>query len=143
MDDVPNLKYCKKCREWRAIEQFRREPRMSDGRRGDCNVCRNARRRSRYDPAKARVVNKRNSWYARAWRYGVSEEDLLAMLEAQGGVCAICPKQMSKPCVDHDHATGQVRGLLCHGCNTMLGLAGDDPERLNAAIAYLVSSLVC
>jgi predicted dehydrogenase len=67
------------------------------------------------------------------------------MLAAQGGICVIC--KGDKPhvsrkgpwrwCVDHDHATGHVRGILCHACNSALGLFGEDPQRLSAAIVYL------
>lgn len=64
------------------------------------------------------------------------------MLEEQGGNCAIChePPPEDKHYdlfIDHDHGTGKVRGLLCLHCNTVLGMAGDDPDRLRAAIAYL------
>jgi hypothetical protein len=63
------------------------------------------------------------------------------LLAAQGGICAICggpPTGMGKSYhVDHDHETGIVRGLLCSNCNTALGLLGDDPSRLAAAIRYL------
>ena len=62
-----------------------------------------------------------------------------AMLEAQGGVCAICKEKpkASRLAVDHIHGTDEVRGLLCNLCNPALGLFKDDPERLEAAIKYL------
>lgn len=61
------------------------------------------------------------------------------MLEAQGGVCAICrrPSDPAPLHVDHDHRTGAIRGLLCSPCNTAIGLLGDDPDRMMAAAAYL------
>lgn len=77
-------------------------------------------------------------------RYGLTLEEFEEILELQGGVCAIC-KQPEKDrykrrlCVDHDHETGKVRGLLCHMCNTALGKFSDDPDRLDAAAAYLRS----
>ena len=59
-----------------------------------------------------------------------------AMLDAKGGVCAICGDAPSGTVlhVDHHHETGVVRGLLCNRC---LGLLKDDPAVLRAALAYL------
>jgi len=64
------------------------------------------------------------------------------MLKEQGGGCAICGE--TKPlkgknylCVDHCHETGEVRGILCHACNTGLGKFKDSPELLHTAINYL------
>lgn len=61
------------------------------------------------------------------------------MLEAQGGMCAVCvqPLSISKSHVDHDHGTGGVRGILCFNCNGGLGQFKDDPERLRRAAQYL------
>lgn len=64
------------------------------------------------------------------------------MLVRQGSACAACRTsdwggKDGKPHVDHDHATGKIRGLLCANCNTGLGMFGDDPARLRAAAAYL------
>lgn len=76
-------------------------------------------------------------------KYGVTLADYDAMLQAQDGKCAICLSPESAQYkgvfhVDHCHATGAVRGLLCRGCNHMLGSVGDDPAVLRRAIAYLV-----
>jgi Recombination endonuclease VII len=91
------------------------------------------------------------SAYERAWRFktkfGITTADYDQMFAAQSGLCAICDKPPTKVsrgnrkatdlAVDHDHDTGVVRGLLCASCNTVLGLLGDDTDRLQAAIGYL------
>ena len=61
------------------------------------------------------------------------------ILAEQSGVCAICakPPNGSRLCVDHNHETGQVRGLLCYQCNTGLGSFRDDKGLLKSALAYL------
>lgn len=65
------------------------------------------------------------------------------MLAAQGGGCAICgsaaifDRSHKRICVDHDHATGKVRGLLCGCCNLGIGYFKDDPKRIEAAARYL------
>jgi len=72
--------------------------------------------------------------------YGLELGQYDRMLEAQGGVCAICHGLCDRGgalSVDHDHTSGAVRGLLCNGCNVGLGGFRDDPERLRAAILYL------
>jgi hypothetical protein len=72
--------------------------------------------------------------------YGISLAEFEAMSESQGGVCAICGKPNRagrRLVVDHDHATGKVRALLCDPCNLILGYAEDSEEMLQAAIAYV------
>lgn len=76
-------------------------------------------------------------------RYGLTMEQYEAMKSSQGGVCALC-KQTPKPdrlgrglVIDHDHATGLARALLCFPCNTGLGHFKDDPTRLRAAVEYI------
>jgi Recombination endonuclease VII len=73
--------------------------------------------------------------------YGISLEDYARLLAEQGGVCAICLRQPAERlCVDHCHATGKVRGLLCRTCNTGLGCYRDDPSLLTTAAAYLTKA---
>jgi Recombination endonuclease VII len=72
-------------------------------------------------------------------RYGLTEDDYDTMYHRQNGRCAICGKLPFNKLlvVDHDHETGQVRDLLCGGCNSGLGMFRDDPETLEAAASYL------
>lgn len=87
----------------------------------------------------------RNAEAKRRKNYGLAPGQFQVMLDAQNGVCASCgypetatfrgrPRALH---VDHDHTTGQVRGLLCTGCNTALGLLREDPARILGLIRYL------
>lgn len=85
----------------------------------------------------------------RAWKYGITSDQYLGMLEEQRGRCAVCsdPIDARTAYVDHDHRCcseskacgGCVRGLLCNRCNAFLGMALDDPDRLRRGAAYLES----
>lgn len=74
--------------------------------------------------------------------YGLTPEQFEAMASSQNYVCAICgdydPKGLH---IDHCHATGRIRGLLCVNCNTGIGSFKDDHRRLERAIAYLGRAL--
>jgi hypothetical protein len=74
-------------------------------------------------------------------RYGITVEEYDAMLEQQGNRCAICrtdkPGGKGRFHVDHDHQTGEVRGLLCNNCNRALGHFKDNVLILEQAIRYL------
>lgn len=79
----------------------------------------------------------------RHYRYGLSWEDFTKMLVACGCTCEGCGKQFAErdqregACVDHDHLTGKIRGLLCHRCNRALGLLKDDAKVLRQLADYL------
>jgi len=76
-------------------------------------------------------------------KFNLTAEQFNKLLEEQGGVCAICrqPPARRALCIDHDHKTGRVRGLLCGVCNMGLGNFGDSWERLVAGIKYLTTTL--
>ena len=73
--------------------------------------------------------------------YGITPEDYNHMFTEQGGKCAICGVSQlelsSRLCVDHDHNTGKVRGLLCPHCNTALGYFRDNLASLEHAVEYI------
>lgn len=71
--------------------------------------------------------------------YGISLKDYERMYLEQSGVCLICdnPCKLGKLCVDHDHETKKVRGLLCRKCNTAIGLLGDKVKLVQRAVTYL------
>lgn len=90
------------------------------------------------DPEKLRLTRIKSV-------FNLSFAEYLALVEKQGGLCAICGRperrvlngKVKRLSIDHDHKTDTVRALLCGDCNTVLGLTDDNPERLEAAAAYL------
>jgi hypothetical protein len=91
-----------------------------DARQGRCKVC--------VSQVGRRDHLRRN--------YGLTEADVQALAAAQGGLCAIC-KAAPAVHVDHDHATGTVRGMLCFPCNAAIGHLRDDPQVVRQAAVYL------
>ena len=78
--------------------------------------------------------------------YGISKEQYDLMVEAQAGLCAICAEperrvakngELQRLSVDHCHATGAVRGLLCDDCNVAISRVRDNPEIADTIAAYL------
>lgn len=117
-----------------------------------CNRCRyessREQRKLNWDRWVAKnpsYLQKRNEAHLKA-KYGMTGDDYQLMHDEQNGLCLICnqpetaldrfrkPKRLS---VDHDHSTGQVRGLLCARCNPALGLFDEDIDKLLSAVRYL------
>lgn len=150
------------------MDEFHRNPSSRDGHKGDCKPCaiemartnyyanreaRLAQKKAAYaaDPAKHAESNRRwrerNPDKVRALdikRYRITPDEYDALLASQAGVCAVCgglPGGRRKNLdVDHDHDTGQVRGLLCNRCNLVLGKVQDDSELLNLLAEYVRSA---
>lgn len=120
-----------------GLEKERREGRERAARRRAAET--DERRAERVASA------NRRTWLARLAKRGVSEDWYLTQLGQQGGRCAGCRtddpgfREGSMWPVDHDHSTGKLRGLLCHRCNTALGLLDDDPETLRRLADYLAA----
>lgn len=101
------------------------------GKNTFCRACRN--RLMRNSPS-ARDRRKRRDIYFRA-TYGLTHDQVDAIVNSQGGLCAICRKRKAIH-IDHDHVTGVVRGALCGGCNGSLGALGEI-QGVTRAIAYV------
>jgi hypothetical protein len=110
------------------------------GRRSDVSFCtRECKQKETVRSGRAAKASR--EWYYRR-AYGMSREDLIAKF---GDRCNICGAKEGggrhgNLHIDHDHATGEVRGVLCHGCNVSLGHFKDRPDLLRAAIKYLVAA---
>jgi hypothetical protein len=131
-------KHCTKCGEFQPLEEFYGNAKGFKGRQPACRTCtrpgqaawqranpRSAEERARIRRARAVQV------------YGPKALDIVLRIEAGEG-CEVCGGRTSKMPVDHDHETGEPRGLLCSNCNTALGLVGEDVDRLMALAMYLL-----
>jgi Recombination endonuclease VII len=157
------MKRCTRCGAEKALTDFYTDRKARDRRPPDCKVCNLARRKAKYEenprpyidraikwqrdnPERVRAtaqrftasgkrkVSNRKSHLKR--KYGLTLETFDELLASQVGGCAICGRTDADN-VDHDHASGRVRGILCFNCNITIGQAQDDEDRLAGAMAYL------
>ncbi len=155
-------KCCRTCKLVKPLADFQKGQPM-------CRPCRRTQRQAEYraNPAPRKAAAK--AWYHSnrdlakkrhdEWRkknptahrksyyrkvYGITPEERVAQISVQGAACAICKRSFSEMPdrhvhVDHDHKTGQVRGILCHWCNTRLGVLESDENWLMAVREYLAT----
>jgi hypothetical protein len=137
------LQNCKDCgKEFEA----KRNKKYCDICGSDAAKCARYRKKMGVDPIKRTVIHKNLLKKAYAWKkagiIGATPAKYLELKEEQGGVCAICGNHPNKRelALDHNHETGEIRGLLCYRCN--YGLAwfewfNKNPERLQCTVDYL------
>lgn len=138
------IKPCSKCKVEKPLNEFYKDSRRKNGASSWCRECWVAFAKARRDKLGYRG---RKSEDLRQL-YGITIQDYDAMVKAQNKLCAICKnkeyvfnhvsQKTQRLSVDHDHATGKIRGLLCTRCNKALGLFFDDPALLTAATEYLI-----
>lgn len=146
--------YCKSCRNgsnsrWRAANKEKYEQWLKeyweDHKEKRRAIARKYRRAHPYTEADKRWNRDHKDYYVRKQlerrlkELGFTREQYTALVEAQGGKCAICAKPLGRGefCLDHSHSTGVVRGILCRRCNLGVGQFSDDPILLRTAAAYL------
>lgn len=122
------MKRCSRCHYTLPLEQFAKDRTRRDGLSSRCKACKRIENKQR-TPERVRAANLKK-------QYGITPAQWDEMFEAQGRVCAIC--LADEPLhVDHNHATGALRELLCAHCNHGLGKFRENPVLLARAIDYL------
>ena len=110
-----NTKQCTKCLEEKNTREFAKSKRAKDGLQHHCRSCQRIYRSGRNSTLAEYMYHIQKT-------YRISRHDYIRLWLEQDGKCAICGRE-SQLCVDHDHDTNTVRGLLCHRCNIAVGVA--------------------
>jgi len=161
-------KFCKKCNSTKLMDDFSKNAKAKDGKQTYCRACQKARwdslskekkkvyyyrydsmnREKRMASAAARRLDHPDKVYSAIIKnkHGITLTEYQKMLHEQDYRCKICKsdflgnRNIRRFHIDHCHATGKVRGLLCQQCNHGLGNFRDNIDSLAAAIEYLQSS---
>ena len=162
---MTETKVCSTCKQEKNKTEFHKRSGRACGVISACKTCREKVSRIYYENNTEEIIDKACKYQKdnaqktttdhRAWRvanrqktkayslknkYNLSLEVYESMILSQNGVCLICgngPSHGKPLVVDHNHETGEVRGLLCTYCNLGLGMFKDSKELLTAALEYL------
>lgn len=157
------VKICRKCKIAQPFENYyayKNTSKIYSACKGCCSKSNKAWKSANPDRVKLSNQQRGTQWTIAArskyalserekhdsylWRsYGITLDQYEEMLKAQNGVCAICKDECNRKttkrlCVDHDHITGVVRGLLCFQCNVGVGKFKDSPAIMTVAAQYMV-----
>ena len=155
------MKKCYKCKFEKEEKEFKSQYYKKQNKTyitNMCKKCANLCSRAYFKTEKGKSAQKKNvkKWISKnreKWNkyqmvskrknfYKISEIDYENLILKQNNLCAICgytqiEKNRFFPCIDHDHSTGKVRGILCSACNKGLGYFKDNISYLENAIKYL------
>lgn len=149
-----SLRECKKCGKEALSEEdldlFVFNTQSKHNRENRCKACRDSATKNWDKENKEARKNIKKKWvennktyhkeYNLKANYNLDLKDYMQMLEDQDYKCCICKTELTSKNThtDHNHKTGEVRGLLCQTCNQGLGLFKDNPLFLTEAAAYLL-----
>lgn len=139
-------KKCTNCGIEYPVDSFRsRGGKYSHLKKSKCNKClyvlykdyvlKNEDRIKKYRQKDKWTLKKRCD------RYDIHISELFDMYNIQDGKCCICSKEIDieDSAIDHNHITGEFRGILCKICNRGLGMFRDNPNILLSAYQYLIN----
>ena len=143
MLNVLESKTCIKCKRLKTFEEFHLDRSRVDQRQKICKQCYSEHRKIKNaEPAeKARKLEQ-------SWRYRGIKDLTIAQFEQavrlQNNICRLCGKVLDvNKCADHNHSTGEFRGVLCRGCNASLGVVENlSAERRRRINEYLGKSIL-
>ena len=139
MGQIEIMKTCKKCNENKTLESFYVRSAAKDGKSPWCSSCTDQFSKDWYKSNKSSHCAQQRVWRMKSL-FGLTVEQYDYMYRRQNGLCAICSGvnlDGRRLHVDHNHATGKIRGLLCYRCNSALGYSKDSIEILHKAADYL------
>lgn len=129
------MKKCSTCNALKPLDAFYPKwNRITNSSK--CKECLRAKQKAyrKNNPEKAKEIGLKSS-------FGMTLTEYNMRFNAQNGCCAICEMHQSKLSrtlsVDHNHNTGEIRGLLCNTCNSGIGLLKEDIKIFRKAIKYL------
>lgn len=124
--------YCPSCKQIKSIDSFNKDRRTVYGITAYCKDC--IKRKNEKN-----TIRNTNNYLK--YQYGLTLEEYNNLSQKQNNQCRICNKSekenKKRLAVDHNHTTGEIRGLLCSSCNQGLGKFYDSVQLLNNAIKYL------
>jgi len=133
------MKKCTKCGVEKPLSEFHKNRSTKDKYCSLCKPCNNqhAAAWNKKEVQKRKIIVQKNNYKK---RYGLLIEQKQELIDKQKGLCAICSNELKDThdvCVDHDHKTGLVRGILCRKCNLGIGHLRDSLEIMKSALRYL------
>lgn len=138
------MKRCCACKEHKPLSNFNKNKSTKDGLTKRCVQCSKEYNAIWYSKNETTVKLKRSNYLINQYWPNLTRENALKEYEqlkkSQNNSCAICKDPFidsKRPDIDHDHETGQVRGLLCNTCNRGIGYLKDSPINILNAYDYL------
>jgi Recombination endonuclease VII len=136
-------KRCSKCKEVKSLNEYYKNKNEHIGHSYSCKSCEEKYKKNKYatDFEYRLKIRNYSRNYMKKYKIIINNDYIDNIFNTQNGRCAICGKHQSELknslCVDHDHITNNLRGLLCTKCNLAIGNLEDNIESLKAAIVYL------
>lgn len=143
------MKRCSICKSLKATSEFYKSASTKDGLLSGCKRCRYIRENKNPEKQQGRSrkwralnpekhhATERNCRIKRT--YGITQYEFDVLASKQNYSCLICTRKPKRLVVDHDHGTGEIRGLLCASCNCGIGYLRDDPSIVHSAYRYLLN----